>query len=170
MIGRQPLRVCSGAFLVSELCAGDTALCSRVESFLGASAALYPEIEEWWRRRVLPDLRRRDRVCYIAREDGRLVGLCIGKVAPRSTKLCTLRVDDSVQSSGVGSRLLGRLFHDVAKVGGRQIHFTISEAVDTRCGAYFRRLGFSQRGYIGRPGRDAGDELIYAMSSASLTF
>ena len=170
MNGRQPLRVFSGAVLVTELCADDTALCGRVESFLGASAALYPEIEEWWRRRVLPDLHRRERVCYTAREEGRLVGLCIGKIDSRSTKLCTLRVDESVQSSGVGSLLLGRLFRDVARFGGRQVHFTISEAVDSKCGAYFRRLGFFRRAYFGRPGRDAGDELIYSMSRARLTF
>jgi ribosomal protein S18 acetylase RimI-like enzyme len=168
MNGRQPLRVRRDTIEVDPLSADDTETCRQVEMFLGASVALYPEIDQWWRRRVLPGLRRRERVVYTAIDEGRLLGVCIGKIDLRSTKLCTLRVDDEVQHLGLGSRLLRRLLCDVAGVGGRQVHFTISESIDQSCGSYFRGLGFSRRALLRRPKREAGDELVYSLAMKNL--
>jgi len=164
MLRQETTRTRRDGVLVGRLRVGDTEAYDRVRSFLGASVELYPEIDEWWQRRVLPALLRRERICYAAVEEGRLVGLCIGKVAARSAKLCTLRVDSSVQGLGVGSQLLTHFVRDVKRIGTSQMHFTISEAVDSDCGAYFRGLGFVRRARHPKRGRAAGDELVYALS------
>jgi hypothetical protein len=140
----------------------------QVERFLAYSADVYPEIQEWWRRRVVPDLHEGSRVCYTASRSGDIVGVCIGKFGKPSNKLCTLRVCPSVQSQNVGSQLLNRFFLDIMKTkSGRGVHFTISEAVDAECGSFFRELGFARQAWFQRPGRSAGDEWVYARSVVS---
>lgn len=115
-----------------------------VESFLGVSEDLYPGIDAWWRRRALPDIARGARLCDGVYADGRLVGLCIGKLTAGVAKLCTLRIEDHHRGRGLAPSLLARFVEAAITTGARRIHFTMSQECELDFGSYFRALGFSK--------------------------
>lgn len=115
-----------------------------VELFLGVSEDVYPGIDAWWRRRALPDIVRGARFCDGVYADGRLVGLCIGKLTAGVAKLCTLRIEDSHRGRGLAPSLLARFVEAASTRGARRIHFTMGQACELDFGGYFRALGFSK--------------------------
>jgi ribosomal protein S18 acetylase RimI-like enzyme len=138
----------------------ENSLLDQVENFLDETVFIYPDIHDWFREKIRPGLGG-NRVCYAAFQHDRVVGVCIGKLSQKSSKLCSMRVDPLWQGVGIGSALLQNFFRDVSQVPARQIHLTISEEIDAQCGGYFRGLGFERSGQLRHPGRAAGDELVY---------
>jgi len=113
-----------------------------VEEFLGESDSLYPGINEWWKRRVIPDLESGQRFCRIVAVDGEVAAVAIAKYQKKSSKLCTLRVNPRFRRLGLGQKLLRATLRDLLKSNTRRVHFTISEEIFAECGSFFTPYGF----------------------------
>ena len=114
-----------------------------VRDFLLESSDLYPGIDKWWDRRVVPGLGNGQRVCRVRMVDGKMAAVAIGKRSHRSSKLCTLRVRDEYQGQGIGQQLLHSTLRDLLSTGARRMHLTISEPILDQCGRFFDPYGFS---------------------------
>lgn len=156
--------------VIERLTTTDSERLRQVAQFLCESASIYPEIEDWWSRRVLPEICAQvqsPRICYVTSIDGNMNGLCILKLGKKSTKLCTLRVSEESRAIGLGTMLLRRVFADAEQYSNGAVHFTMSEHVDEHSGSFFKNAGFSMVGFDKRIGRNAGDELVYSITSHS---
>ncbi|MBL8877033.1 MAG: hypothetical protein JNM86_14660 [Phycisphaerae bacterium] len=136
-----------------------------VEEFLGESAALYPDIDHWWRSKVVPGLDGPSRVCRMVAVDGEIAAVAIAKYGRRSSKLCTLRVRPQFRSAGFGQSLLRSVLVSLLEAGTDKVHFTISEEIASQCGSFFEPYGFHFDDWS--PGRYVRgmDELVYSAGS-----
>lgn len=113
-------------------------------AFLLESADLYPGIEEWCERKVLPDLKRGVRVGFVLEDDhGSVGGLVIAKRGKRS-KLCSIRVRQPFCNRGWGRELLRAAAEQLCRGGTEEIYVTLSEALAEEHRRFFEILGFMQ--------------------------
>ena len=99
----------------------------------------YPDIELWFRSKVVPGLRFGTRSLLRVERQGELVGLGIGKREPQEKKICTVRVASHYAGRGVGVRLFDGLLKwlDTDKP-----HLTVSEQKLTAFERIFDWYGF----------------------------
>jgi len=92
---------------------------TKSESFVEAFAVLpmlqtldayYPDISHWYINTVIPGLVTGSDVLLLAHDHGHIVGFCLGKNAATEKKLRCIRVLPSHQNTGVGLRLIERMF------------------------------------------------------------
>lgn len=88
---------------------------SFVEAFsilplLGTLDAYYPNITDWYVNTVIPGLVTGSDVLLVARDEGSIVGFCLGKQSFEEKKLRCIRVLPSHQNTGIGLRLIERMF------------------------------------------------------------
>jgi GNAT superfamily N-acetyltransferase len=138
-----------------------TAYVQEVERFLSASEEAYPGIVAWWRKRVMPEVGRGARVCDGAYAEGRLIGLCIGKLDAESAKLCSLRVDEAHRGRGLARSLLAPFVDAAHRTGAHRIHFTMGDGCEHEFGGYFQALGFSRRAWQRHRYRRGHDEHVF---------
>ena len=69
----------------------------------------YPEIERWYREKVVPGLRDGTRTLVRVERGDDLVGLGIGKIEGGERKICTVRVAPSHAGRGIGVRIFDSL-------------------------------------------------------------
>jgi len=132
-----------------------------VRDFLLESSSIYPGIELWWDKRVLPSLEKGKRIVLVVDAGGSLEGLFIGKPG-NSAKLCTLRLRESVRNQGIGRALVTEgicrlLDHDNSK-----FHVTISEAAEEGCTAFFESIGFRRIAVELNRYKRGVDEFVYS--------
>jgi GNAT superfamily N-acetyltransferase len=139
-----------------------------VEQFLSASEEAYPGIVAWWRKRAMPEVGQGARVCDGAYAEGRLIGLCIGKLVGRSAKLCSLRIEDAHRGRGLARSLLAPFVEAAHRTGARHIHFTMGDACEHEFGGYFRALGFSRRAWQRDRYRRGHDEHVFVAPTAQV--
>lgn len=114
----------------------------KIKDFLLESEDIYPGIDRWWERQVLPGLRSGRRVCHVALDNEDVVAIGIGKHDRNSAKLCTLRVKESHRGQGLGERLLHRTVSDLLERQSRSVYYTISEKVLAECQTFFEPYQF----------------------------
>ena len=137
----------------------------QIRRFLLESVSLYPAIDGWWCRRVMPGIATGERTCHVAATDDSIVGLCIGRISKESSKLCTLRVREEHRASRIGQTLLHRALKDMLKAHCKAVHYTISEKILCECGSFYEQYGFRMVSW--QPGRytKGMDELVFSVSS-----
>lgn len=99
----------------------------------------YPNIENWFRLKVVPGLRAGARTLICVERHGSVVGVGIGKYEPEERKICTVRVAPSYFGRGIGPRLFDSLLHWLET---DQPHLTISERKLPAFERIFERYGF----------------------------
>src|SRR5262245_10723686 len=109
----------------------------KIKGFLLESASIYGGIGEWWDKKIAPGLRTGERVCNAAIVDDEIAGLCIGKRATGSAKLCTLRIRERYRHLGLGKQLLSSTLQELLSSGCQRVHYTISEEVLNQCSSFF---------------------------------
>ena len=78
--------------------------------FLQSLDQYYPEISRWYLDKVLPGVTAGSDILLLAEDHGQLAGIALGKRSPEETKLRCLRVAPPWQNSGLGLKLLERMF------------------------------------------------------------
>lgn len=113
---------------------------SEALAFLLPLSPDYPNIERWYRTKVVPGVRTGSRTLLRIERGGQLVGLGIGKIEPEERKICTVRVAPSYIGSGMGMRIFDGLLKwlDVDRP-----HLTISEAKLPAFERIFDYFGFA---------------------------
>jgi predicted transcriptional regulator len=107
---------------------------------------LYPGIDLWFNRKVLPGLSSGSRVAYVAYDGHRLIG---GAVLRRggNAKLCSLRIRNEYAGRGFGTGL----FHLAALEASRlssTLHFTAPEELALSEKIFFEAMGFRSLGGV----------------------
>ena len=136
-------------------------LCVRIADFLTESIHLYPNIAEWWQRKILPGLESGERVCRVATVGDRVNALAIGKRSEKSAKLCTLRVRQDARRLGIGQRLLHETLADLLREGCQRVYYTISEQVLGECGRFFTPYDFTLASWEKGRYVNGMDELVF---------
>lgn len=113
-----------------------------MREFLLESENLYPGIDRWWQKKVLPGLRDGSRICRVALKGETIAALSIGKLSSQTSKFCTFRVRDEFQGNGIGRRLINETLVELLGTGCNRIHYTMAESVVTDCHDFFRPYGF----------------------------
>lgn len=78
--------------------------------FLQNLEQYYPNITDWYLTTVLPGVISGRDILLLAQDQGQLAGIALGKRAEDETKLRCIRVAPAWQNSGLGLRLIERMF------------------------------------------------------------
>lgn len=109
--------------------------------FLLPLSADYPNIENWFRRKVVPGLRMDERYIHRVERDGHLIGIGIAKNGPTEKKICTVRVLPEHFGRGAGVRIFDHLLR---WLDDDRPHLTVSEGKLPAFERIFDHYGFSE--------------------------
>lgn len=101
----------------------------------------YPDIDNWFRLKVVPGLRTGTRKLLCVERHGAIIGVGIGKYEPDERKICTVRIAPSYFGRGVGPRLFDTLLQ---WLDTDQPHLTVSERKLPAFERIFERYGFKR--------------------------
>jgi len=132
-------------FKIVRLAEGDvrckTDHLSNLKELILANERMYPEIERWYQQKVLPGIRKIERVAFIGYIDDCPVASAVVKKGTNA-KFCHLRVNEQLRDAHLGEvffSLMALEIRDLAK----NVYFTLPESVWQRQGAFFTSFGFS---------------------------
>lgn len=101
---------------------------------------MYPEIERWYKGKVLPGIKQDERVAFIGYLNEKPAVSAIVKKG-NNAKFCHLRIDEALRDSHLGEvffSLMALEIRDLAK----DIHFTLPESLWKVKGGFFKSFGF----------------------------
>jgi predicted transcriptional regulator len=129
--------------------------------FLTESDHLYPAIDNWWKKKVLPGVLEGSRVVLVLKVADIIKGLFIGKKAT-NPKICTLRLKDDVKKIGLGKTLLSEGLRHTIDKSTKDIRVTISEAAEPSTARFVESLGFHNIANVRNRYSHGVDEYIYS--------
>lgn len=101
---------------------------------------LYPDFGNWFINRVIPGVVLGTDTLLLAKDQGRLVGVAIGKKTAAETKLRCVRVLPKYQNTGLGVRLVDRMLETLEC---DKPHCTVAEELlHTYSRLFVQRYGF----------------------------
>jgi predicted transcriptional regulator len=109
---------------------------------------LYPGIDLWFRKKVLPGFKDRDRKGYLIRIGERPVGATILRLG-KDAKICSLRVVPEHQGMDLGELLFALAALEL-RGAARQVHFTAPTQLWEDKLSFFDKLGFEYKGLAGQ--------------------
>lgn len=118
---------------------------------------MYPHIDKWFDKKVLPGLKDSRRIGYVGYLDEEPVVSAIVKRAEES-KFCHLRIKKALQDYNLGNAffcLMGLEVKDFTK----EVHFTLPESLWEKEKQFFKSFGFSYAVKAGHQYRLFEDEL-----------
>jgi predicted transcriptional regulator/GNAT superfamily N-acetyltransferase len=128
------------------------------------SEDLYPGIDRWFDRKVLPGIKDGSRIAYIVFHHGKAIAESIVKFGS-DTKICSMRVDPIYQGKGLGPFLFAQLARELDS-SVRHVHFTAPESLVVERKGLFDDLGFSLLGRSRENYRSGQDELVFRGSAS----
>jgi len=131
-----------------------------ISEFLAESTHLYPAIDSWWKKKVMPSTLEGGRVIYVLKKEDTIKGLFIGKKGSNA-KVCTLRLKDDVKKIGLGKALLLEGLRHMIDKSTENITATISEAAESSVAKFFESLGFHNVANVRNRYCHGVDEHIY---------
>ncbi len=114
---------------------------SNFEDLILANQRMYPEIERWYSKKVLPGIRQDERVAFIGYLNERPAVSAVVKKG-NDAKFCHLKIREDLQDSNLGEvffSLMALEIKDLAKC----IHFTLPETLWKQKGLFFQSFGFN---------------------------
>lgn len=78
------------------------------KNLLNGLEQLYPEFEYWYTNKAMPDILLGNTKLILAKDNGIVVGVGIGKKDEEETKLRCIRVAPEYKNKGIGIRLIER--------------------------------------------------------------
>jgi len=110
------------------------------EGLILANEQMYPEIERWYKGRVLPGIKQDERVAFVGYLNEKPAVSAVVKKG-RDAKFCHLHIHEVLQDSHLGEvffSLMALEIRDLAK----DIHFTLPESLWETKGPFFQSFGF----------------------------
>jgi predicted transcriptional regulator len=139
------MNVAKNNFQIVRLATGDARYLTdhlyNFKDLVLSSEAMYPEIELWFRHKVLPGLRSNERVGFVGYLDEKPVVSAVLKKGS-SAKFCHLRVNREVQDTHLGELFFSLMTLELRDVA-EQIHFTLPESLWRRKSPFFESFGFT---------------------------
>lgn len=81
--------------------------------FIADLDRFYPALSQWYESKVIPGLSQGENRMLLAWEGETLAGLVLGKVTSEERKLRCIRVAPDWQNTGLGLRLIERMFDEL---------------------------------------------------------
>lgn len=107
---------------------------------LAANEESYPDIQRWFRNKVVPGLRDGSRIAYIGFEDELPLLTAVVKRGERA-KFCHLRIASDFQDLHLGEVFFAIMALEV-RTTAREIHFTLPEGLWEKQHGFFSSFGF----------------------------
>jgi len=123
------------------------------------SENLYPGIDVWFKKKVVPGLQSGKRVAYVLFHEGKAIAECVVKFGT-DTKICSMRVDPLYQKKGIGPFLFAQVAREL-DYSIKTIHFTAPESLVLERNGLFEDLGFIFQGKSKQKYRLGMDELVF---------
>jgi predicted transcriptional regulator/ribosomal protein S18 acetylase RimI-like enzyme len=118
---------------------------------------LYPGIHVWFKRKVVPGLKERNRVAFLVYQDAVPIGSAVVRKG-HDAKLCSLRVLPEAQKKGLGHLLMALVANEIRNMAAH-VHFTAPSTLWNELEKFFRSYGFVNNGLAGAQYRLFDDEL-----------
>ncbi len=112
------------------------------EELVESNENMYPGIDKWFQKKVIPGIRTAERVAYIAYADDIPVISAIVKKGD-SSKFCHLKISESFQNSSFGDLFFTLMAFEVRKIA-EEIHFTLPESLWELKKDFFKSFGFDE--------------------------
>jgi len=118
---------------------------------------MYPDIQKWFDRKVIPGLRSQERTAFVGYLNEKPIVTAVVKKG-KQAKFCHLRISDDFQNIN-----LGELFFSLMALEARgfaeEIHFTLPESLWTSKSDFFKSFGFKEIEKAGTQYRNWDKEL-----------
>lgn len=111
-------------------------------NLISANENMYPGIDRWFSKKVLPGLQCGERKAYLLFEHEKPIAAAVLKLGV-SAKLCHLWINENHQGLSLGQLLLVQMTLDTLECA-KDIHFTLPETLWTSKKQFFRSFGFLQ--------------------------
>ncbi|HTK39069.1 MAG TPA: GNAT family N-acetyltransferase, partial [Pyrinomonadaceae bacterium] len=140
----------------------------KIRNFLLESSSIYTDIDVWWEKTVKSGLSSGERVCNVVFDDDEIIAVSIGKFHRKSSKLCTLKVNESYRNLGLGHKLLAKTAQQLIESGCKKVHFTVSDEIKNQIGEFFSNYGFNLISWEQNRYSNGHEELVFASSARDL--
>ena len=123
--------------------------------------AMYPTIGRWYEEKVLPGMKDRMRIAYVAYLDERPIASAVLKLGTHA-KFCHLRVLQGFQDQDLGQMFFTLMTLEARRHIAADIHFTLPESLWAERSAFFKSFGFESAMESERQYRSGEAELACA--------
>ncbi len=131
---------------------------SEMQQLLAEVEHQYPDIQDWFKTKVLPGVLAGTRVAYMGYELQEPVVSAIIKLN-RDAKFCHLRIRQSFRDKHIGEIFFAIMTMDCRNAGAKRIHFTLPEGLWAAKSDFFSSFGFRQAKRATRQYRQGEAEL-----------
>jgi len=118
---------------------------------------LYPGIDIWFKKKILPGLEEKNRVAFLVYNDSRPIGAAVVRKGD-DTKICSLRVLPEEQKKGLGHLLIALVANEIRNTASH-VHFTAPSKLWFELEQFFKNYGFVNNGLAGAQYRLFDEEL-----------
>ncbi len=160
--GQRPLFQATPTFRIRRIAPDEAARCADVVASLGTLIAqnepMYPNIDRWFREKVVGGIAAAERIAFLAYEGDRPVAAAVVKLGERA-KICHLRIAEEFRDLDLGRMFFTQMIFE-ARHAAREIHFTLPESLWTERAGFFRSFGFFEASVSARQYRCGNPELL----------
>jgi len=126
----------------------------------------YPGIDIWFKKKVLPGLKEKDRFAYLIYYQDNPIGSAIIKKG-QEAKLCSMRIAPALRQKGIGSLLMSLMGREIRNYAGK-VYFTAPESTYLDWKPFFDKWGFHRLGEAGIQYRMFDKEILCAADAREL--
>jgi len=127
---------------------------------------LYPGIDVWFKKKVIPGLEEKNRVAFLVYHDSRPIGSAVVRKGDNA-KLCSLRVLPQEQKKGLGDLLIALVANEIRNIA-THFHFTAPSKLWFELEQFFKNYGFVNNGFAGVQYRLFDEELACSANFDSI--
>ncbi len=117
---------------------------SDLKTLINQCEDLYPGIDNWYKKKVVPGIEDKERTAYIIYNNSEPVGATILRKG-QHPKLCSLRILPKAEKGGLGTLLMGLVARDLRHYA-KDVHFTIPDCIWDQKQNFFKQYGFKSLG------------------------
>lgn len=123
-----------------------------------ANEAMYPDIDHWFAKKVIPGLLSSERVAYVAYEGDVAIASAILKLGKKA-KFCHLRIREGFQDQDLGQMFFTLMTMEIRHLA-EEVHFTLPESLWRQKSGFFKSFGFLTATRASKQYRQGDAELI----------
>ncbi len=118
---------------------------------------MYPDIEKWFKKKVLPDINIKKRKAYLCLNNDEPVATAVVKIGKWS-KFCHLHIQQGIREQHLGDLFFSMMALDV-KRNANEVHFTVPESLWIEKKGFFQSFGFNEVEKAANQYRNSEEEL-----------
>jgi predicted transcriptional regulator len=111
-----------------------------LRNLIVANENMYPGIDKWFNKKVIPGLKTSERAAYVGYMDEKPVVSAVVRRGNHS-KFCHLKINDKFQENNLGDIFFILMAFEVRDTA-KEIHFTLPESLWEKKKAFFQSFGF----------------------------